>query len=178
MEENQSTNSTQESKGNNKKWIIIAVIGLIIILIAAGGGFLFLNNKEGSITEEMMEGTEEGQMQMQESPNPTSAPEAMMNDSYKDGTYTATGTYVYHAGTESIEVTLTLESGIITEATVVSQAKAPISKQMQADFIANFKPEVIGKNIDEVKLSKVSGSSLTGNGFNAAVDDIKAQASS
>ena len=74
-------------------------------------------------------------------------------------------------------MTVTLESGVITEAQVVSQAVAPVSKSMQADFIANFKPEVVGKNIDEVQVGKVSGSSLTGIGFNAAVEDIKVQAS-
>jgi hypothetical protein len=35
---------------------------------------------------------------------------------------------------------------------------------------------VVGKNIDEVNLGKVSGSSLTPIGFNNAIEDIRSQA--
>lgn len=176
MEENQTSTPKQDNSGNNKKWIIIGVIGIIVILIAAGGGFLFLNSdKEGSLSDEMMEESEEENVQL--TPASTTEPESMAPVDYKDGTYTATGTYSYHSGTESIEVTLTLKDGVITESKVIAQAKVPVSKKIQADFIANYESEVVGKNINEVELGKISGSSLTPIGFNAAVEEIKTQAS-
>lgn len=140
-----------------------------------------MNSNSSNQDDAMMEDESTGEDQMMEDETKMEGDESTMEDSsepqsYNDGSYTATGTYSYHSGTESIEVTLTLESGVITEAQVVSQAVAPTSKTMQADFIANYESEVIGKNIDEVNVGKVSGSSLTGIGFNAAVEDIKTQA--
>lgn len=175
MDEQQSTSaSSNSSSGGSKKWIMIAAIVAIIIIVAAVGGYFFMN--QSSSTTETANTTPDGQVEgeNQEITNPTAAPS---KSTYKDGTYTATGTYSYHAGKESVEVTATIDSGKITKIDVVSLAKAPTSKVMQADFIANFKPMVVGKNIDDVKLGKVSGSSLTGIGFNAALEDIKTQAS-
>jgi uncharacterized protein with FMN-binding domain len=174
MEENQNTNS--DSKSNTKKWIVITAIIAIIIVIAAGGGFLFLRNNEGSTVEESTEPTEEGQMQI--SPAPTSTPESMNPANYKDGTYSAEGKYTVHSGEEQIGVKITIKNGIVTDVVVIQEAKLPMSKTMQADFAANFKPMVIGKNIDTLVLGKVSGSSLTPLGFNNALNQIKDQAKS
>jgi hypothetical protein len=43
---------------------------------------------------------------------------------------------------------------------------------------ADYKQYVVGKKIDEVQLTKVSGSSLTPQGFNDALAKIKAEAKS
>ncbi len=96
---------------------------------------------------------------------------------YKDGTYSTVGTYKSPAGPEEIGVTVTLKNDIITDVTVVPKATAIKSKVMQADFIANYKTMVVGKNIAGLNLGKVSGSSLTPKGFNDAIDKIEAQAS-
>jgi hypothetical protein len=95
---------------------------------------------------------------------------------YKDGTYTAVGEYKSPAGAEEIGVTVTLKNDIIVDVTVEPKATVAISKRMQADFAANYKTLVVGKNIAEVKLTKVSGSSLTPAGFNDALVKIMAQA--
>jgi len=174
MEENQTSNSTQDKSNNSKKWVIIAVFAIILILLVSGGGFLFLNNKEGSVSEEMLEGQEE----IQTSPAPKSTPESINPVKYKDGTYSAEGKYTVHSGEEQIRVKITIKNGVITDVVVVQEAKLPMSKTMQADFVANFKPMVIGKNIDTLVLGKVSGSSLTPLGFNNAVNQIKEQAKS
>lgn len=65
---------------------------------------------------------------------------------------------------------------MVTDATAQPQAEQPISKKMQQVFSQNFKGMVVGKNINEVTLDKVSGSSLTPKGFNDAVEQIKTQA--
>lgn len=177
-ENNTSTNSS--TSGGSKKGLIIAVVAVIVILAIAGGGFLFLNsNKQNSATEMTAgENTENADMTAT-SPAPTDDASASASGStgeFRDGTYEAVGTYSYHAGTESISVSITLKDGKVEDVVVKGNAKAPTSKMMQEDFIANFKTLVVGKDITEVKLGKVSGSSLTPIGFNAAVEDIKTQA--
>ncbi len=95
---------------------------------------------------------------------------------YKDGNYDATGSYVSPGGEEEIEVKVTLKDDVITDATAISKATRPESKNYQGQFVDGFKAQVIGKNINEVNLTKVSGSSLTPKGFNDAISKIKAEA--
>jgi uncharacterized protein with FMN-binding domain len=113
-------------------------------------------------------------------PSPTPAPTPSPKPSaanYKDGTYNATGKYNSPAGPETIEVTVTLKGDVVTDATVVSDATNTKSKFMQGMFIDNFKPQVIGKKIQDIHLTKVSGSSLTPIGFNDALTKIETKAS-
>ena len=95
---------------------------------------------------------------------------------YKNGTYTAQGTYDSPAGTERIGITVTLQNDVITAASAVNEANARQSVRYQNAFISGFQPLVIGKNIDQVSLDRVAGSSLTPAGFNDALDKIKTQA--
>ncbi|MEK9155079.1 MAG: hypothetical protein AAB839_00350 [Patescibacteria group bacterium] len=104
-------------------------------------------------------------------PTPTDA-----TSSYKDGTYTAVGDYRSPAGAETIDVSITLKNDIIVDATVTANATNAKSVTLQGAFISGYKVLVIGKNIDDVMLDKVSGSSLTPVGFNEALVEIKADA--
>ena len=104
-------------------------------------------------------------------------PAAVVPVAYKDGTYTADGAYTSPAGPETIGITLTLKKNIITSATAKMEATNPKSIKFQTDFIKNFKPMVVGKNISDLQLTKVSGSSLTPKGFNDALLKIEAKAS-
>ncbi|MFI1034261.1 hypothetical protein [Streptomyces sp. NPDC020951] len=94
---------------------------------------------------------------------------------YKDGTYRATGQY--GNGPSSITVSLTLDGDEITAVEVTPRATDPTSLGYQERF-ADAVPElVVGKDIDEVDLDRVAGSSGTPDGFNAALRQIKDQAS-
>lgn len=104
----------------------------------------------------------------------TSAIEA----NYKDGEYKQEGDYTSPGGPEQIDVDITLKAGVITQVNVTSKAENPKSKYMQGIFIANYKQLVIGKNLKDLNLSKVAGSSLTPKGFNDAVEKIKTLAQS
>jgi hypothetical protein len=73
-------------------------------------------------------------------------------------------------------VTLTLKDDIITAVTVTSNATRPMSMRMQGMFISGCQAVVVGKNIDDVHLTNVSGSSLTPKGFNDALTKIKTDA--
>lgn len=108
----------------------------------------------------------------------TTTPPAIISTTgiYKDGTYSATGEYRAPSGAEEIGVSLTLKDDIITDVSVDPKATVPISKNMQNMFAQNYKTFVVGKNIAEVNVGKVSGSSLTPHGFNDAITKIKLEA--
>lgn len=95
---------------------------------------------------------------------------------YTDGEYTETGSYQSPNGTETIEVTLTLADNVITDVTVVGNGGNPNTERFQGEFIDGIADVVVGKNIDEIVVDKVAGSSLTSGGFDDAVAKIKADA--
>jgi uncharacterized protein with FMN-binding domain len=97
---------------------------------------------------------------------------------FADGTYEASGAYQAPSGTESVDVTVTLEGGVITDVVVVGNATDAEAKVHQGEFIGGIAGVVVGKRIDEIQVSKVSGSSLTSGGFNKAIETIKAEAAS
>ena len=95
---------------------------------------------------------------------------------YTDGTYTESGSYQAPSGTETVEVTVTLADNVITDVSVVGEASDPQAKRHQGEFSDGIAAEVVGKNIDEISVDKIGGSSLTSGGFNEAIDTIKADA--
>ena len=95
---------------------------------------------------------------------------------YADGTYTESGDYTAPSGPESVEVTVTLADNVITDVEVVGSATDPQAKLHQSQFIDGIPGLVVGKNIDEISVDKVGGSSLTSGGFNDAIAAIKADA--
>jgi uncharacterized protein with FMN-binding domain len=101
---------------------------------------------------------------------------ASRRSSYADGTYNATGQYGGHPS--SIGVAVTLVDEVITAVTVTPHATDPTSLDYQTRFARAVPALVVGRNIDEVNLSKVAGSSGTPDGFNAAIQQIKARARS
>ncbi len=148
--------------------IAVVVIGAILIaMLGRKGSPQIANNTENtnSYTPPQTETVS------------SSTPNVPTVATYKDGTYSATGTYNSPAGKENIEVSITLKEDIITDATVTPEATDPISQKHQNQFVGGYKSLVIGKNIDDVELSgDISGSSLTPMGFDNAVAQIKSEA--
>jgi uncharacterized protein with FMN-binding domain len=99
-----------------------------------------------------------------------------VDESYADGTYTADGSYQAPSGTESITVELTLADDVVTDITVTPQASDPTAKGMQANFAGGIADQVVGQDIDQLNVSRVSGSSLTSGGFKIAIAAIKEDA--
>ncbi|MFI8631593.1 hypothetical protein ACIGEP_03220 [Microbacterium sp. NPDC077663] len=97
---------------------------------------------------------------------------------YTDGTYTAEGSYQTPETVETISVTLTLESNVVTAVEVTGDPQARESEQYQSEFIGGIQDEVVGKNLDDLSVDRVGGSSLTSGGFNAAVAEIRTEAAS
>jgi uncharacterized protein with FMN-binding domain len=98
--------------------------------------------------------------------------------SYKDGTYTAPGTYVSPGGEEHISVTLTLARNVITAMKVITVKADPTATGYEQMFEAGISGVTVGKNINSLNIGVVAGSSLTSMGFNKALATIKADAKS
>lgn len=96
--------------------------------------------------------------------------------SYKDGTYSADGNYVSPNGTETVGVELTLAGGTVADVNITPHPSNPNTRKFQGEFASGIKSQIAGKKLDEIKVSKVAGSSLTSGGFNEAVTKIKSQA--
>lgn len=111
-----------------------------------------------------------------QSETPTDSQEPTGGD-YQDGEYTAEGSYVSPGGPESVTVTLTLEGSTITALEVSGSGGTPNAKKFQGEFIEGIDEIAVGKNIDELNVSRVAGSSLTSGGFNNALEQIRADAS-
>lgn len=92
------------------------------------------------------------------------------------GTWTETGEYQTPGGRESVTVTLSAKDGVVTAVEVTGSGGSPNSQQYQSAFISGISAEVVGKQLSTLDVGAVSGSSLTGQGFDAAVEKIRADA--
>ncbi len=170
-------NNEQQSTWLPKFLIVVAVL-------VAAGAFIYTQAKRSSDTpiaevNEINRGDTDAApiVAQPETSQPETAPVEEGAGMYKDGTYSAAGTYTSPAGPESIGVTLTVENDIVTDAAIVSNAVSPGSKKWQGEFIGGYKTLVVGKSLEDLAIvSAVSGSSLTPKGFNDAVVQIRAQA--
>ncbi len=166
----------------NKKsgWIMSIVI--LLILAIAGYGVFKYTKKDDLANEIAIQPTPTPAIvpptptTSTSTPTPSTTPPAATANLYKNGTYTAVGKYNSPGGAEEVGVTVTLVNDVITATTFDAKATRPNSVTYQAKFASGYQVLVIGKKIDEVSLSKVSGSSLTPKGFNDALAQIKVQA--
>jgi uncharacterized protein with FMN-binding domain len=101
---------------------------------------------------------------------------ASSGSTYKDGTYSADGNYVSPNGTETVGVQLTLAGGKVADVNITQHPSNPNTRKFQGEFAGGIAAQIVGKNIDELNVSKVAGSSLTSGGFNQAVEKIKQEA--
>ena len=159
-----------EPKKNNS--IIIGGAVALVVAVVLYVLFRYVNSAP-TIVENPTQTTQVPSM-----PPPNMMPKGgMMSSTYKDGTYSVTGSYYSPGGSEEIAVQLTLKNDVIVSADV--QANNPsggTAARYQKIFISNFKPYVIGKKINTVQLDRVSGASLTPHGWNDAVVKIEAEA--
>ena len=160
------------AQGSPKKGVTASLI-VVIAIAVIGAVYAFFSKKQAP--SELQPSSGAGALPPQNEPAPEaplpstlaptpdqSAPvtQAPAQDEYKDGTYTAVGNYVSPGGPEEVGVTLTLKDDTIVDTSFEIKATRPKSVDMQTAFAENYKQYVVGKNIDEVNLSKVSSSSL------------------
>jgi hypothetical protein len=82
----------------------------------------------------------------------------------------------YIATRENSDQVDSLADGKVTTVSTTGSATGGNSAQYQSMFLSSYEDLVEGKSIDSISLSRVSGSSLTSNGFNAAIEEIKRDA--
>lgn len=160
-------NQTQETTSGGSSKFVLPVVVAALIVFAAVGFYLYQNNSTSpaaSIT-----------------PSASNTPAAMettenASGEYKNGTYSVTGNYLTPGGERNIDVELTLTDGVVSEVEVTPKATDATSQRFQGEFVSNYKPMVVGKSIDELNITKVSGSSLTPKGFMDALEKIKVEA--
>jgi uncharacterized protein with FMN-binding domain len=159
------------------------LITLVAIVLVAGLGYVFAtaskNNQPADnpvvATPDMTGQTTTTTSATPPVPTVPTTPVTTTNV-YKDGTYSATGSYISPGGHQGLQVTLTLTNDVVTDASVVSGAIDGTSRRYQSMFISGYKQYVIGKKISTLNVGAVSGSSLTPQGFNDAVTQIEAEA--
>jgi uncharacterized protein with FMN-binding domain len=158
---------TDTPKQPNKALIAIVVVAVLAIVTAA---IIFLSNKKDNSAPSPSSNTTATTTQ------PSTSNSQSSNASYKDGTYTESGSYQSPGGTETVDLTVTLKGGVITDTNLTNHPATRDSEDYQSRFIDGYKSLVVGKKVDAVSLSRVSGSSLTSGGFNQALDKIKSDA--
>ena len=148
--------------------IVIVLVGIVasavIIVNATKGDDKTATTSEKATTEEQAvsgDTTDEATV------------DASDTSMYSDGTYSATGSYISPGGRESLDLTVTIKDGVITDTSIVTKATDRTAQQYQEQFTDNYKTLVVGKKVDGLSLSRVAGSSLTSNGFNDALDEIR-----
>lgn len=158
---------------NSKQKVIasfIIVFAIVIIAIAVST----FTKKEAPVNNQTA--SEITQTTDTEQADTTESVQKDATSTYKDGTYTAASDYSTPGGSEGVTVTLTIQNDAVTESSLSFTTNDREARQYQQSFNSGYKTLVVGKDIDEIKLSRVSGSSLTSGGFNAAIEQIKSEA--
>lgn len=155
-----------------RKSIYVGIAGLSIAGTAAGCA----PSTQAPATQ--APATQEGGQASTGSPSPTSSSAIATTGAttYKDGTYSADGTYTSPNGQETVGVELTLAADKVSAVNITVHPSNPNTKKFQGEFASGIAAQIVGKDVDELKVSKVAGSSLTSGGFNDALEQIKSQA--
>lgn len=157
-----------EGDQKNNNGVVIGTVVALVFAVAAYGFYSYTKRDQQSTVAIV-------------TPTPTTSPTPTPADvtksyMYKDGDYSANGTYNSPAGKEQIGVRVSVKGDIITDASVEVTATNPASKNWQTVVSKNIKSLVVGKKLNNVVLDKVSGSSLTPKGWNDAIVKIQSQA--
>jgi uncharacterized protein with FMN-binding domain len=113
------------------------------------------------------------------SPSTSATSAKTASAAYKNGSYTADGTYTTPEGpnTGKVDVKLTVAGGEVNAVTVTPEASGPESQHYESLFAAGISSVVVGKPLGaNFDVSEVNGSSLTGSGFTTALNSIRSQA--
>jgi uncharacterized protein with FMN-binding domain len=163
------TNCKGEMMTTARRPIVMSSLGLLSLApVIAGCASADTSSAEDAL-DQSVPASEEAQ-----APAPSAEP--TLAASYQDGSYQAAGGYQSPNGSETIQLSLTLENGVITAIEVTPGAAGGTSERYQGQFAGGIAAETIGKSLDELNVSRVAGSSLTSGGFKKALESIKADA--
>lgn len=189
---------------NKKNSLPYALAVLVLVALVIGAGIVIISNNNqtepenttnNSNTERELEITEPRDEVPNELPIENDTEEVVLpnedtteappNDPatsglvliYENGTYSANGNYTSPAGQEEVSVNLTVENDVVTAVTVTPMATNPGSVKNQTAFSEGISDVIVGKSLAEISdPGVVNGSSLTGDGFAMAVEQIRVDA--
>ncbi len=95
---------------------------------------------------------------------------------YSDGLYAAEGKYSSPGGPQGINVAVQLENDTVSWVMVTPSSFIGEPAKFQSRFAEAVSDEVVGKDIDNIAVSRLAGSSLTSVAFNQALASIKTEA--
>jgi len=145
--------------------------GLSVVVAVAACG-----NADAATEDDASTGSGQTARETAAADDDTSGTAGDSSGTYADGTYTAEGSYSTPGGQESISVEVTVADDAVTAVTVTPEASGGNAERFQGEFASGIADVVVGQELAGLSVDKVSGSSLTGDGFNAALDQIRADA--
>jgi uncharacterized protein with FMN-binding domain len=165
---------------DSKKETMVTLAVLLVVVLIVTGAVVMAKNRSNETASTTNTTTSTGSSSDNDtgSLSTASATTPAGSSEYKNGTYSATGNYATPDGTESITVKVTLKDGNVSDTSADASMRSRESKEYVAQFLEAYKSYVVGKDVDALKLSRVSGSSLTSQGFNSAIEQIRTQAES
>lgn len=150
---------------------LIGLIVIALLVIAGTGTVIWMNRDEASVGTSSTDTSSPASSHTTSDSTPTPS-----TASYKNGTYSADGAYRSPGGNEEIGVTLTITDDTISAVSIKTHATSGDAQQYQTQFKDGISEVVVGKKVNEISVSRVSGSSLTSTGFNNALEAIKSEA--
>lgn len=164
-------------ESDSKREMKITLAVLLAIVLIVGGAIVFSRQQaENKTASPQTNQSNTSDNAKQAAPATDNSKAESTARTYKDGAYQATGQYDSPGGNEAITVNVTLKDGIVTDTSAQGHATDGEALEYQSEFIGSYKKMVVGKKIDDIQLSRVSGSSLTSQGFNRALDQIESEA--
>ena len=158
-----------------KKKIKSGMVLLIILLMVASIVLAGCSTKKSSTTSKDNSHSTNMDMATDKTKNAMDQNHDTMMKLLPDGVYETQKTYRYHAGTETVDISITVKDGVVTEASLVGINPNPVSRRYQQAVNDALPDLVIGKHLSEINLPRqISGSSLT----TAALDDYLTSLSS
>ena len=77
---------------------------------------------------------------------------------------------------DSIDVTVTLSGGVITDMNVTGHPLTSVSRDYMKGFVAQIEGAVTGRSLADAHVTALAGASKTSKAFNRAIDAIASQA--
>lgn len=167
-----------QPSNDNRKLIASFIVIAAVVIVAFGVNFFAKTDQPAESNSAATTSTATtGDTSQSTATNSTEpADTATSGSDFKDGSYSASGSYATPEGQESITVNITIADGTVTGTSLGQNGSNRETREYQAKFASGYEAQVIGKALSEISLSRVSGSSLTSNGFNKALQTIKDQA--
>ena len=103
----------------------------------------------------------------------TTASGADAAQTWLNGTFRLKTTYDAPSWPEPLDATVTLKQDVITAVSAENVAVNGASQKFQKMFIDGISGQIVGKNIKDVNVTYVNGSSLTAEAFNKALHALQ-----